>query len=278
MHLVSAALLALVAAASSCLPATVSAQAVAASTPRHKMACKKHKMKKKGCSAATATRRPTKRPLAGTVPAMPTQKPSSRPTRFPTVPPTKRPTAAPTSLPTAAPTTSRPTAAPTPRPTQRPTLRPTSRPTSAPTRPPLPTSCPDVGPVVSYNGHVYGIEAVDRTWDAADAHAKTLVCCSTKGHLVTITSLGEKAAVEGLLSARGPVHGWLGMYTDGGKWVWTAEEGDVDTDTIMTEYASLAHSSLVGYAIAPAGGATSYDVGVRFPTFALQSLVEFDCY
>jgi hypothetical protein len=96
--------------------------------------------------------------------------------------------------------------------------------------------------------------------------------------LLTITSLGEKAAVEAFLNERASINRWLGMNVANGKWVWTGAEGDVDTATIMTAYASSAPANVAGFAYAQLGVGTTYYSGDRSPSWSLRSLVEFDCY
>lgn len=259
----SAALAALVAASS--LGAAAGQQTAALPAPKHKKGgCRKNMMMAKACDAAAVpapTKRPTKKPFVAKVPARPTKAPTKRPTRFPTAPPTNLPTSAPTATPT---------------------LRPTQRPTVAPTPVPLPTTCPGVdGTMIPFQGHVYGYVSLVKSWGVADAYARSLECCSKAGHLVTVASLGEKAILETVLKTKVPdgTTVWFGMYVEGGKWVWTGAEGDVDTVGIMTEYSGIAYAdqggNVNGYA-----GFVGYGSSSRTytPFITYGSMVEFDCY
>lgn len=239
-----------------------------------KKACNKN-MVTKNCATMTPTkkptkkptpvRRPTKKPFVNRVPAMPTRAPTKRPTRFPTALPTRPPTSAPSSVPSSSPT-------------QLPSSEPTRRPTASPVKG-LPTTCPGVaGTMVSHNGHVYGYVPLEKTWDDADAFARTLTCCETNGHLVTITTSGEKAVMETVLTTIPNLFVWIGMYENNGKWVWTGADGEVDTVTIMTSSSfKTVFTGTVGIAGA-LPGALVYTYSARAdPSVIIGSIIEFDC-
>lgn len=242
----------------------------------------------------TTKMKPTKQPPTKKLIPKPAMKkiPTMRPARFPTATPTPRPTAAltsiPTGLPTVAPTAHppkgqsyAPSSIPTRSPTSGPTASPTRAPTASPTQSPMEAlTCPNFpGTIVAYGGHLYGLFGTNLSWDVAYGIATTLDCCSAEGHLVTITSLGEKAAVEGLLmmTQTDETAVWLGLFVDANKWIWVAGEGDVDTANIMTYYVN-APAGWAGYAYKETQSQSIvYAFIERHPMIHLPSVVEFDC-
>lgn len=73
---------------------------------------------------------------------------------------------------------------------------------------------------ITYNGHYYMI--IDKSYDWSSAK---LYCESMGGHLATITSDGEQAAVADLLNAGGRNSYWLGGLKDPwGSWQWITGE------------------------------------------------------
>jgi Lectin C-type domain len=173
--------------------------------------------------------------------------------------------------------------APTKKPTtKKPTTPPpaTKSPTASPGPPPPPRTCPGVnGTIVFSNDHLYGLVEVRQTWVAAEASAAALSCCSTSGHLVTITSLAEMGVVNAMAEANQQTPLWIGLYEKDLEWVWVGEEGAVNSQ-LLPNYASEPDLGDAG-----AVGAYDYNGGIAVYGSAAANLkydthwsvVEFDC-
>jgi Lectin C-type domain len=181
--------------------------------------------------------------------------------------------------PTKKPTTKKPTTPPPPPPpdTESPTASPGGPPSPPP---PLPTTCPGVnGTIVFSNDHLYGLVEVRQTWVAAEASAAALSCCSSSGHLVTITSLAEMGIVNAMAEANPETSLWIGLYEKDREWAWVGEDGAVDA-TLLPDYASEPNLGDAG-----AVGAYDYNGGIAVYGSAAANLkydthwsvVEFEC-
>lgn len=97
-----------------------------------------------------------------------------------------------------------------------------------------------------YNGHYYDVIAASGiTWADARVAALGSYYSGLQGHLVTITSAGEDAAVYAMIGERGLGEMWAGAYqnpanesvpTDG--WTWVNGEGGFPGNTSASPYAN----------------------------------------
>jgi len=81
------------------------------------------------------------------------------------------------------------------------------------------TSNDDDGAEITWNGRIY--RRIDRsmTWHEAQAHAESL-----GGHLATITSAAEQAAIYNLIRNGGRYVYWIGAQRINDNWTWVTGE------------------------------------------------------
>jgi putative hemolysin len=77
----------------------------------------------------------------------------------------------------------------------------------------------DSGDEISWNGHQYRRIDQSKTWTEAKAYCETL-----GGHLATVTSAGEQAAVYNLVSGGDKNVYWIGGYRLNSDWLWVTGE------------------------------------------------------
>ena len=98
----------------------------------------------------------------------------------------------------------------------------------------------------SYGGHYYDvIGAAGITWDDARAAALGSYYSGLEGHLVTITSAGEHAAVNAMIQQNGSGEMWAGGYQNPitetnpqAGWTWVNGEGSFPGFNSVSPYAS----------------------------------------
>ena len=101
---------------------------------------------------------------------------------------------------------------------------------------------------ISFGGHYYDVIAAQQiTWDNARAAALSSFYLGLQGHLVTITSAGEDAAVTAAILQNGSGEMWAGGYqtpdnnpVPNAGWTWVNGEGSFPGVTSASPYANWA--------------------------------------
>jgi hypothetical protein len=99
---------------------------------------------------------------------------------------------------------------------------------------------------LEYDGHYYAVVSAPQiTWNDARVAALSSYYLGLEGHLVTITSAGEDAAVGELISTAGLGEVWAGGYqnpitetTPTAGWTWVNNEGTFPGVNSTTPYAN----------------------------------------